>query len=215
VNGENDPARWRVLEDDRALTMPEWLPTEDVAPELAELREQHLRLLAAQKDAAKTGGDLRRAYEGEDERYQQALQSAATTGSDLGSVVNEATPPEVRTERLREADQRLAATNDALLAFCLRAVEEVKERAPELYSALAARVDAAEAKRDEARRLLEEADLAVRATMPLRNWLDRTTGRTTMVGHYPFGMMEIPPAPEQIDWAGVLGGGSVMEVEHA
>lgn len=191
---------------------PDWLPTPEEWPVFTEYQQEHVRLLDLQAEAAREYGDLRRGFEEEEAKRSEALTSAILSGGE--AEVAERTPPEAQEAALRDAWLRVEAVNDALVTFLKTTVAAIKEREHDFYSEIQEELTIAQAKQAEAQRLLAEADALERGTKRRHRWLDRTTGRSSIQDHYPFGLMEIPPAPEQPDWAQMLGGGSVMEVQH-
>jgi hypothetical protein len=76
------------------------------------------------------------------------------------------------------------------------ATAEIARRAPDFYASLDGRRAEAEAKRDEARRLLAQADAVVGEADRMRAWLDRESGQSAL-GHFPYEQMETPD-PAQI-----------------
>jgi hypothetical protein len=204
--------RWFFLEEERALVRPDWLPTPEEWPAFAEYQQEHVRLLDLQAEAARECGDLRRAFEEEEAKRSEALTAAFLSGGEAAAA--DTTPPKEQEAALREATLRLEAVNDALVTFLKATVAAINERADEFYAEIQQELVAAKDKQAEAQRLLAEADALERGTKRRHFWLDRTTFRSSIKDHYPFGQMEIPPVPEQIDWALALGGGQVMEVEH-
>ena len=199
--------RWRLLEDWSALTRAGWLPDAESCPTLADLREAHERVLAAAAEASATAGDLAKRREDELEAIRAAEEDALFRGK-------EADPPPltVTEDEIAEARARAEAGRDAVQRFVLYAVEQTREREPEIMAALdSARKEAAD-KRAEAQKLLAEADRLEAAPKRLMFWLDRITGRSNL-GHFPFAEMVAPPPPESLDLETVLVGGSSQEVE--
>ena len=93
--------------------------------------------------------------------------------------------------RLQTFERRTNAATSALNQFLEETLAEIKERAPEWYALLDERQEEAEVKREEARRLLAEADASVGESERMRVWLARATGESPL-GQYPFAEMPIP-----------------------
>jgi hypothetical protein len=208
----SDGGRWQLLQDQLALVRRDFFPTGEEWPAFAEYQAEHVRLLDLRAETATVYSDLRRAFEEEEEQRAAALSASFLSGGE--ETVTEATPPEEREAQLKEALLRVEAANDALVTFLHKALAEIKENEAELYAELQERATAAEAKRVEAKRLLEEADLLVRGMRRQAHWLDRAAGHN-ILGHYPYGLMEVPPPPEELDLVDALAGGSTVEVIHA
>jgi hypothetical protein len=207
-----DEGRWRLLQEELALVRRDFFPAAEEWPAFADYHDEHLRLLDLRAEMTTAYGDLRRAFEQEEEQRGEALSSAFLSGGK--EPKRKTTPPEAQEAQLKEGWLRVEAANDALVAFLQKALAEVRERDGELYGELQERVTAAEEKRAEAQRLLDEADLLVRGMRRQQLWLDRTMGRTAL-GHLPYGLTEVPPPPEELDLVDALAGGSTVEVIHA
>ena len=198
--------RWRFLEDNRALTMPGWLPPAEECPALAEVREGHLRVLAAVADTSRMAGELARRRGAELEAVRAAEEEALFSGKTVK------TPDVTVTEdEIAEARVKAEAARDALQRFARQAVEQVREREGQIVSALEEQALEAVAKRVEAQRLLAEADELERTPARIQLWLDRITGASKL-GHFPYELMAAPPKPEPLDLEAALAGGSYTEV---
>jgi hypothetical protein len=204
--------RWRFLEDNPATTNPGWFPSAVDCPELAELRAKHERLLLGFHEALKALGDLKSRAESEKERQGKSLLDAILAG---GSPTTTPLPePSVTEEELAEAGQRAEVARDALQTFAEDAVQSVRAQAGAIRAGLAGRFGEADAKRDEARRLLAEAERLSAEPMRLQHWLDRATG-ASVLGLYPFEQMEVPvpvPVPGLFQEIAGLAPGEVIEV---
>jgi hypothetical protein len=198
--------RWRFLENDPALSSPGWLPTADECPELADLRAAHERLLAANTEALRAAGDLRRKRDAELEAQREAHEQAF-----LGKSDDAAPELTVTEDEMAEAQTRAEAARDALQAFAYAAVATICEREPDVLASGAKASHEAEAKRAEARALLAEADRLEAAPKRMRLWLDRVTGRSHL-GLFPFDEVVAPPPPEPLDLEAALGGVGFTEV---
>jgi DNA primase len=201
-----DRRRWRLLEGEPALTRPGWLPPAEDCPALADLREAHERVLAATAEASRAALDLRRQQEAELEAVRSAEEEALFSGK-----LAEVPTVTVGDQEVTEAGERAQAARDALQRFVQHAVEQVREREPEIVAALdEARTEAA-TKRAEARRLQAEADELERTPKRITLWLDRTCGRSHL-GHFPYEELAAPASPEPLDLEAALAGGDYTEV---
>lgn len=202
----------RVLEDNPALLKPNWLPPADDWPELAELRAEHERLLTARAEAWAAAQEVVGRHRAEDEARGEAMKVAVRENREPEEVV--LTPPEQREAERSEALQRWEATTEALVEFLQTATSEIERRSPEFYAKLDEEASAADDLRQEAQRLLAEAEQVVAGVQRKRLWLDRGSGRSTL-GHYPYEEMAIPPPPRSLDLNSLLAGGAITTVEHA
>jgi hypothetical protein len=201
---------WRFLEDNPAVCDPGWLPPEEDCGELADLRPEHHRLLAARADALNTLGEVRRQHREQQEARGQALTDALLTGK------REPAPAKTKvTEQdIEQAQLRFEAASDALEKFCRNAVTTVVERSPTIAANLTERQRQAERTRAEARRLLAEADRLAAEPTRLRDWVARATGESTL-GLYPFdaiGLPVRPPVPQLVEELAGLRPGEVIDV---
>jgi hypothetical protein len=201
--------RW--LEDNPALLMRDWLPPEDEWPELAELRTEHERLLDARTEAWEAAGELTGRFSAEDEARSEEMKVALREGREPDEVP--VTSGEQRADESREAIALWDSATEVLVEFLQEATDEIADRAPELYAQLGQEEREAEAKREEARRMLAEADRRVAGITRKRHWLDRGSGASKL-GHYPYEQMPIPEAPAPTDLESVLAGGAITEVTY-
>jgi hypothetical protein len=178
--------RWEFLFKNPAVVDPGWLPPQGEVPELADLRADHDRLLAARAETGQAAFALRQRREHELEAQRAAREQALLDGKDA------------RLPKLTITEAKLAAgvaeaeaAQDALQSFVQRAVTQVVERQSDLLSGLEAITREAEGKRAEAQALLDEAARMEAGTKRLRNWLGRMTGESAL-GLYPYEQMETP-----------------------
>src|SRR5215218_2861731 len=150
--------RWLLLENNPALSQPGWLPPPEAWPELAPLRAEHERLLAVARQESAALSELRKRHEAEDAARGETMTAAFLAGSDPAVAGASA---QARDSELAEAHLRVEAATDALVTFLNEAIAEIRQHAPEWYATLERRRAEAEAKREEARRLLAEADAVV------------------------------------------------------
>lgn len=204
---EQGQRRWMFLEDNRALTDEGWLPPAEDCPALADLREAHLRILAATADAWHMAAELRSKRDAELEAVRAAEEQAMFSGK-TGK-----TPAVTVTEdEIAEARVKAEAARDALQSFVRQAVEQVRELSEEIVVALDERYQEAATKRAQAEALLAEADELERTPQRVSLWLDRISGESKL-GHYPYSQVAAPPKPEPFDMEAALAGGSLTEVE--
>src|SRR5690349_8036128 len=140
-----DKRPWALVEDHPALLRADWLPPEDVAPELAELRREHLRLLAARQEAADIAGATNTGYRREDEAHEAELAAALREGREPEQLKR--TPHQERVRAQTENVRRYNIANDVLVEFLASAVADISERAPELYTVLDGRAAESSEKR--------------------------------------------------------------------
>lgn len=202
--------RWPFLEHNPAVSYPGWFPPKDECAELADLRAEHLRLLAARGEAYSELADLRRQQEREADEHGRALTAALLAGE-------EAPPPpsgQVTERELADALLGVEAANDALQAFARTAVQGVVDRAPQVQAGVAARLRLADEKRAEARAFLAEADRLAAEPTRLRDWIARATGESPL-GLVPFdhlGLPMRPPVPEVIEEIARLRPGEAIDL---
>jgi hypothetical protein len=205
---EQQHRRWTFLEDNRALTMPGWLPPAEDCPALADLREAHLRVLAAAAEASRAAADLQRQQEEQLEAVRASQEEALFSGKP-GKV------PEVSVSdaEVIEARERAQAARDALQRFVKQAVSQVRELRPEIMAQVDASWQVAATKRAEAQALLAEAARLEQTPKRIELWLARIDG-TSVLGHYAYDQLEAPPEVEPFDMELALAGNAnITEVE--
>lgn len=164
----------RLVEESPVLAKPGWLPLDSGWPELDELAAEHRRILDAHQRVFKEGSDLRAGYEAEDEAAAEALREAFMAGGPPPDV--EVTPPEVRAERLREADRQARAASEGREEFLRHAVATLEEHGEAWLSDITAAESAAQAKREEAAALLRSAEADEMRLRIVRQWVSRNAG---------------------------------------
>lgn len=204
---EQTRRRWALLEDWPALASAGWLPPGEDCPAVADLREAHERVLAAAAQASGAAAELVRLRKDELEAVRAAEEQRLLLGKDI--EVPELT---VTDAQIAEARTKAEAARDALQTFARRAIEQARDREPEIVGALNEARQEAAAKREQAQTLLREADALEVTPMRVSLWLDRITGRSKL-GHYPYEDMAAPPPPEPLDLEAALAGGTFTEVE--
>lgn len=178
--------RHQFLEDNPAVVGADWFPPGEDCPELADLRAEHERLTALAAGELAAAGDVRRTRDRELEARRASHERAF-----LGEKQEQTPTVTVGEDAVADAAARADAARDALQTFAQQAIADVTERAPALLDELDDVVRQAEAKREEARAILAEADRLEWGTKRMRNWLARTTGRSPL-GLYPFEQLPVP-----------------------
>jgi len=164
----------RILVQSAAFLDPNWFPPEDVCPVLADLRADHVRLLAVTKEKLTALGALQRQRQTAEEASADALRAAFLTGQEP----NGALPDAPADSEIADAVHEYEVACEALEELVQRALREIVAREPQIRETLHEASAAAEAKRAEARRLLEEAERLASAPRRLMHWTDRYTGRS-------------------------------------
>jgi hypothetical protein len=175
--------KWSDPEWFSVLAMPDWLPPDDVWPELAKLRKEHLRLLDVLAAEAAAFSELQKRFESEDRRYNIALEAHISSGGKLAEDTRLSL--DARETELSDARERVEAARKVLKKFLEMATAEIQARAPEWYAELERRRAEVNPKIEQARRLLAEAEAERTQARRMHEWLDRETGRVK-TGHYPF-----------------------------
>jgi hypothetical protein len=203
----------RLITASAAYVDPGWLPPEDECPALAHLRRDHVRLLGTVQEKLAAQGDLHREQE-EALRAREATLHAAFLTGDTPSLAEANASAE---EELAAAAEEYRVACDALETFVRQAEDEIRTRAPEVRQSLHEMSLAAEAKRAEARRLLEEAERLAAAPRKLLNWLDRYTGKSYL-GPIQWTALGVPapePMPELVQELARLTPGDVIAISDA
>ena len=177
----------KLLRENPALRQPDWLP-EGIWPELDELHDRHVKLLADLSVHLQRVGALRRKYDDEDEAREKALSE----GDEPPKVTTEAK----RDVALSEAKASSAAAKRALAIFLAEAVALVQEKEADWLDECAGRDQAAEAKRIEAQRLLDEAKRDAWIAKRARMWVERTAKDRPML-HIAGPSLSEPLTPPQ------------------
>lgn len=165
----------RLVDDAPALALASWLPPDGAGwPELADLGEQHRRLLARRAEVYAERTTLNDRFEAED-KARHAAQTAAYL-TDEPSELPDVTPPEERTATHKALSDRTRALNSALDEFLRETVAVIEARVGDWTGDLANRREAAAEQRREAERLLAEARAEEVATARVEQWLLRNAG---------------------------------------
>jgi hypothetical protein len=186
----------QLIENNPALLYEDFFPAESPWPEIAELREMHVRLLGERVRTAQALSELSREFAAEDERRKTALTNAIY--ADAKPDLPEITPDDERAAAIREAQDEAEAANEALGRFLDGALSWLAENDAALQGVLDERGARIEEERLEARRLLAVANEKAREFVPLRAWLGRAVGGNSGV-HVAFGHLEAPPPEEPFE----------------
>jgi hypothetical protein len=187
----------RVLVASPAFLDRGWLPPENDCAELADLRKDHQRLLDACGDALSQVHEAKYAVETAGGMRSDALRDAILAGESPSSVEL----PEPDLTAVEAAGRVYAAATEVLESFIGSALEQIAARAPEVQRGLAALQQKADAKRAEARRLLDEADRLDARPRRLANWISRYTGESVL-GPIAYEALDAPmrvPVPPLFD----------------
>jgi hypothetical protein len=183
----------RNLDSYPAVSRRDWLADADW-PELAELRDEHARLLDSRDAAGVELAAARSRFESEDNARTSALRDSFRSGGNADELPP-LTSPQERAATLAPLVERVAAVLDALEEFVGETLARFADERDEWFGQLATVEDAADAKRAEARRLLREADAQVAESQRLRMWIDRNSGGR--LGPVNWGSLPTPPVYEQ------------------
>ena len=181
------------LTTEPSFSLEDWLPGEEAPwPELADLHDEHVRLLRARQEQSDAIVALRVKFREEDKQYERGLAEQIADGV----AVAEADMPEVTPEEQREAaikEATIVQRGGAGVGRIHQArVKVMAEREAEWQLNLLDHVASAEEKRRAARRLLAEADQEVAQVARLQHWVKRAGGKVGLQvawGHLP------PPIP--------------------
>jgi hypothetical protein len=189
----DDGRRYRFLEDNPAVTRAGWLPPAAEVPELADLRANHERLIAAVEETAQEASALSRKRNAELE-----AQRAAHERGFIGGEPQKMPPLTVGDDQVAEAVFQADAARDALQTYVQTVIAEIKQREQKLLDQMDEIRRAADVRRAEAQRMLDEAELAELSTKKLSGWLARATERSHL-GHYPYDELPLPvPVADQM-----------------
>jgi len=198
----------QLLENNPAFMRVGWIPGGDDAPwdELAELREEHHRLLANRTRTAEAILNLRQAFEREDAERTQAKALGFRLDKKAAKV--EVTPDADRESALREAHVEAEAALDALGDFLVEALDALAGRQAEWFADLDEHREVALAAKAEALKLAAEADANAREYEKLRAWLRKAASGNSGL-HVLWDDLETPPAEQPIELSSGLAGTGV------
>ena len=165
----------RFVDDAPALADAGWLPPGGAGwPELAELREQHHRLLARREEVYAERRTLEERFKAEDKARHEAA-TAAFLAEEPGELPD-VRPPEQREAARKALSDRMRALNSALDEFARRAVALIEEHVSDWTGDLANRRERAAEQCREAERLLSAARAEEVAAARAEQWLLRNAG---------------------------------------
>lgn len=170
-----EPRPLRLIEEAATLAEPGWLPVGTGWDGLDELAEEHRRLITARSGVTQERTALLARYEEEDRAHNEALRQGFRRGGD--GALPEVTAAEDRRAAMLAVEQRHQAANDALDEFLTEAVEAIESRADGWLDTLAERRSGALRQREEAARLLAEAEEEEMRLRILEGWITRNAGR--------------------------------------
>jgi hypothetical protein len=188
----------------------DWLPPEDVSDLLRDLRSEHVRLVGAMRQALVALGEAQQRVAAAEEGQMDAKRNAFLNGTTATKM------PEIPRAELRDAQQTYQAATEALEEFVHGALREIQERAPRIRVSLRVLSLQAEAKRAEARRLLEEAEMLAARPKRLDNWLARYDGRSVLgpMQWTVLGDVTPEPRPQLVDDLARLSPGVVLDANY-
>lgn len=205
-----------LIENNPVLLKEDWLPGEGETPwpELEELRETHQRLLGERSRTSQAIFELRRQFEHEDEQRHRTLADSYL--KDEKVKLPPVTPDEKRETGLREAFAQAEAAADAFGEFCAQALDLLTEKQERWNRDLDKHRQEALAEKQEALKLVAEADAKAREYDRLRGWLVYAASGNSGRG-INWGALETPPAEQPIELRPGLAGTELgyAEVGHA
>lgn len=180
----------RVM-DNPALLREDWLPEETEWPELGDLRERHVRHLQGLNALAHERNELWELFEAEDERRAEALKTGYAAGEEPDDLPEVTPEPEREAQMAARAEKHRAALA-AFEDFLNEAIDAIRRRSPEWLAGLDQEAAEATHKRQEAARLLAEAQADEERLRMLRMWVERTA-RDRSGWHVPFPALSHSP----------------------
>jgi hypothetical protein len=188
----------RLISDSAVWVDEAWLPSERSCKELADLKTEHLRLLAATHGALQALGVARREAALLVEQHSEALTAAVLAGEDPDKIKF----AEPDTAAVDSAERLYLSTTNALERFVEEARAEILKRAPEIRQRMDERLAHAAELRAEAQRTLAVAEALEADPQRMNNWLARYTGKS------PLGPLAFERMPEP--WVGPMPGGAKL-----
>lgn len=178
----NDNGKTLLKKYRPVMAKADWLPA-GLWPELDEIRDQHEEAVANLAEAKSRENALRFRLEREDKARVDAYKT--------GAEAPEMTPPAEREAQTRDAKARVEGADARLAETVEQAVALIEANAAEWLADLARRERDAEEGREEAARLLAEADRASAEVARIDRWLRRTTGDAPL-GHISHKNLPLP-----------------------
>lgn len=178
----NDNGKTLLRKYRPVMAKADWLPA-GLWPELNEIRDQHEGAVARLAEAKSRENLLRSRLEREDKARVDAYKT--------GAEAPEMTPPAEREAQTRDAKARVEGAEARLAETVEEAVALIESNAAKWLVDLARREEAAEDSREEAARLLAEADRASAEVARIDRWVRRTTGDAPL-GHISYKNLPLP-----------------------
>lgn len=164
------------------LGKSDWLPP-GLWPELDEIRDRHEEAVARLAEAKSRENALRFRLEREDKARVDAYKT--------GAEAPEMTSPAEREAQTRDAKARVEGADARLAETVEQAVALIEANAAEWLADLVRREREAEEGREEAARLLAEADRVSAEVARIDRWLRRATGEAPL-GHISYRNLPLP-----------------------
>jgi hypothetical protein len=177
----------------QTLVKPDWLPP-GLWSELDELREEHHQLIEERKRTQAEAVAVRQRFEEEDRQRQEAYRRGKQA---------KVTPRHEREDAIEDAKAKAGAAMDNLEEFLDEAVQTIQRKQGDWLEDLRRAELLADEKREEAMRLLAEADQLLAETKRNRLWVTRTAEDGTM-GHISYREMGVAPSRQAADFKTVL-----------
>ncbi len=162
----------RILEDSPVVVKSDWLPQHTEFSELNELQAEHLDTLADLRDISAQIHALRAKYQAEDDQAIEAARQAYASGEDAKPVKR--TPNQQREKAMTELNERGLVAQEHLRAVCTEVITTTYENLAEWSATLREHEREAQAKVQELRVLIQEAEAQAGQAPDLRVWLERT-----------------------------------------
>jgi hypothetical protein len=176
-----------------AATSTRWLP-EGLSDEIDQMRGEHARALAQVRGTLAAVDALAAKHRVEDKEHDLALRQAAGSG-DLDRVEDRRTPIPERTRQRDVALEKLWATVHVLGEVVEATVDAIRRAEPDLLAGLRPLLVVAQDKREEAARLLREAEAEEWAVHRTGQWVLGTADPDNPMGYQaaPSGDEPMPP----------------------
>lgn len=168
-----------------------WLP-EGLSPGLDELREKHLLHRDRTAAALAALGDLASLYAEEDRTHTRRLEDAAREGA--RGVEDDRTPSADRDARRKALGETLWAEVVVLAEVADEVIAYLREHEDEHLADLRGQLADAHDKREEAARLLAEADSQAWRIQRTGGWIQTTADDRRGLGRQPAPPLEAPPS---------------------
>lgn len=167
-----------------------WLP-EGLSPELDQLRAEMLRLRAQLVAILEQRAAVLAEHAREDKRHAEALKAAAREGSNISE--DSRTSAEQRDRDLAAVDERVWATISVLAECADAVIEHIREHEDYYLSSLRLQLEPLAEKREEAARLVAEAESEAWRCHRIGSWLQNTADDEGGLGRQPAPALVAPP----------------------